>query len=49
VEGHSIGELADFTGQSEAAIKTKIFRARRKLVKVAEQLSRRTSLAPACS
>jgi RNA polymerase sigma-70 factor (ECF subfamily) len=48
VEGHSISELADFTGQSESAVKTKLFRARCKLVGVAERLSRRTALAPVC-
>ncbi len=48
VEGHSIGELAAMTGASESAIKTKLFRARQKLVEVAGRLSQRTVLAAAC-
>jgi RNA polymerase sigma-70 factor (ECF subfamily) len=41
VEGHSIGELAQMTGSSESAIKTKLFRARHKLVEAAGRLSHR--------
>ena len=41
VEGHSVGELMEMTGASESSIKTKLFRARQKLVQVAEQLSHR--------
>ena len=48
VEGHSIGELAAMTGSTESAIKTKLFRARQKLIEVAGRLSQRTVLAVAC-
>jgi len=41
VEGHSVGELARMTGATESAVKTKLFRARRKLMEVAERLGRR--------
>lgn len=44
VEGHSIGELAEMTGSSESAIKTKLFRARHKLVEAAGRLSSRPAL-----
>jgi RNA polymerase sigma-70 factor (ECF subfamily) len=40
VEGHSIGELAEMTGASESAIKTKLFRARHKLLEAAGRMSR---------
>jgi RNA polymerase sigma-70 factor (ECF subfamily) len=48
VEGHSIGELSAMTGASESAIKTKLFRARQKLIEAAGRLSQRTVLAAAC-
>ena len=38
VEGHSVEELADMTGINENTIKVKLFRARQKLVKVAERM-----------
>jgi RNA polymerase sigma-70 factor, ECF subfamily len=41
VEGHSIGELSEMTGAGESAIKTRLFRARQKLIEVAGRLSRR--------
>jgi len=41
VEGHSVGELMEMTGASESSIKTKLFRARQKLLQIAEQLSQR--------
>ena len=44
VEGHSIGELSEMTGASEAAIKTRLFRARQKLVEVAGRLSFRPAM-----
>ena len=37
VEGHSVEELAEMTGINENTIKVKLFRARQKLVKVAER------------
>lgn len=37
VEGHSVEELAKMTGINENTIKVKLFRARQKLVKVAER------------
>lgn len=37
VEGHSVEELATMTGINENTIKVKLFRARQKLVKVAER------------
>ena len=40
VEGHSIAELAELTGASQSAIKTKLFRARRKLLEAAGRLCR---------
>jgi RNA polymerase sigma-70 factor (ECF subfamily) len=48
VEGHSIGELAEMTGSSESAIKTKLFRARHKLIEAAARLSRRPAVEAAC-
>ena len=39
VEGHSIAELAEMTGASQSAIKTKMFRARQKMLDAAERLS----------
>ena len=44
VEGHSIAELAEMTGMSCSAIKIRLFRARHKLIEVADRLS----LRPAC-
>jgi len=41
VEGHSVAELAGMTGAGESAIKTKLFRARQKLIQAAEQLALR--------
>jgi RNA polymerase sigma-70 factor (ECF subfamily) len=41
VEGHSIAELAEMTGASQSAIKTKMFRARQKLLEAAGRLSQR--------
>jgi RNA polymerase sigma-70 factor (ECF subfamily) len=41
VEGHSIAELAEMTGASQSAIKTKMFRARQKLLDAAGRLSQR--------
>lgn len=40
VEGHSVEELSIMTGMNENTIKVKLFRARQKLVKAAERLSR---------
>lgn len=40
VEGHSVEELAEMTGMNENTIKVKLFRARQKLVKVAQRLER---------
>ena len=48
VEGHSVGELARMTGATESAIKTKLFRARRRLMEVAEKLGRRPSPSLVC-
>jgi RNA polymerase sigma-70 factor (ECF subfamily) len=40
VEGHSVEELAGMTGMNENTIKVKLFRARQKLVKASQRLSR---------
>jgi RNA polymerase sigma-70 factor, ECF subfamily len=40
VEGHSVEELAQMTGMNENTIKVKLFRARQKLIKAAQRLSR---------
>ena len=40
VEGHSVEELATMTGLNENTIKVKLFRARQKLVKAAQRLTR---------
>ena len=48
VEGHSIAELAEMTGASQSAIKTKLFRARRKLLDAAARLSLRPALTAVC-
>jgi RNA polymerase sigma-70 factor (ECF subfamily) len=45
VEGHSVEELAEMTGINENTIKVKLFRARRKLAKVARRLSRSRKVA----
>lgn len=45
VEGHSVEELSQMTGMNENTIKVKLFRARQKLVKAAERLTR-TPLTP---
>jgi RNA polymerase sigma-70 factor (ECF subfamily) len=41
VEGHSVEELAAMTGMNENTIKVKLFRARQKLIKAAQRLTRR--------
>ncbi len=45
VEGHSVEELAEMTGLNENTIKVKLFRARQKLVKAAQRLTRSTGAA----
>jgi len=40
VEGHSIPELAEMTGATVSAIKTKLFRARQKLIEAAGRMTR---------
>lgn len=40
LEGHSVEELAQMMGMNENTIKVKLFRARQKLVKAAQRLSR---------
>lgn len=40
VEGHSVEELAQMTGMNENTIKVKLFRARQKLLKSAQRLTR---------
>jgi RNA polymerase sigma-70 factor (ECF subfamily) len=40
VEGHSVEELAQMTGMNENTIKVKLFRARQKLLKAAQRLTR---------
>jgi RNA polymerase sigma-70 factor, ECF subfamily len=47
VEGHSVEELAEMTGINENTIKVKLFRARQKLLKVAQRLGRTRGLATA--
>jgi RNA polymerase sigma-70 factor, ECF subfamily len=47
VDGHSISELSEMTGATESAIKTKLFRARHKLMDAAGRLSR-PALAAVC-
>lgn len=47
VEGHSVEELAQMTGINENTIKVKLFRARQKLLKVAQRLSRSPGLVTA--
>jgi len=47
VEGHSVEELAEMTGINENTIKVKLFRARQKLLKAAQRLSRTRGLATA--
>lgn len=41
VEGHSVEELSGMTGMNENTIKVKLFRARQKLLKAANRLSRK--------
>src|SRR5260370_25574750 len=48
VEGHSSAELAEMTGASQSAIKTKLFRARRKLMEAAGRLSQRPAWSAVC-
>ncbi len=45
VEGHSVEDLARMTGLNENTIKVKLFRARQKLLKVAQRLTPSTGLA----
>lgn len=45
VEGHSVEELSQMTGMNENTIKVKLFRARQKLLKAAQRLSRGTGQA----
>jgi RNA polymerase sigma-70 factor (ECF subfamily) len=40
VEGHSVEELSQMTGMNENTIKVKLFRARQKLMKAAQRLTR---------
>lgn len=47
VEGHSVEELARMTGINENTIKVKLFRARQKLLKVAQRLTRAPGLVTA--
>jgi RNA polymerase sigma-70 factor (ECF subfamily) len=47
VEGHSVEELARMTGINENTIKVKLFRARQKLLKVAQRLTRTPGLVTA--
>ena len=47
VEGHSVEELAEMTGINENTIKVKLFRARQKLLKVAQRLRRTPGVATA--
>jgi RNA polymerase sigma-70 factor (ECF subfamily) len=41
VEGHSVEELSGMTGMNENTIKVKLFRARQKLLKAAQRLSKK--------
>jgi RNA polymerase sigma-70 factor (ECF subfamily) len=43
VEGHSVEELAAMTGMNENTIKVKLFRARQKLLKAAQRLTKRAA------
>ncbi len=47
VEGHSVEELAEMTGINENTVKVKLFRARQRLLKLAQRLTRRPGLAAA--
>ncbi len=49
VEGHSVTELSQMTGASESAVKTKLFRARRRLIEIAEKLERRPGPSFVCA
>jgi RNA polymerase sigma-70 factor (ECF subfamily) len=42
VEGYSVEELAQMTGMNENTIKVKLFRARQKLLKAAQRISKTT-------
>src|SRR6202048_3375700 len=42
VEGHSVEELSQMTGMNENTIKVKLFRARQKLLKAAQRISKGT-------
>ncbi|MDX2151710.1 MAG: sigma-70 family RNA polymerase sigma factor [Bryobacteraceae bacterium] len=44
VEGHSVEELATMTGMNENTIKVKLFRARQKLLKAAQRLTKGSGL-----
>ena len=44
VEGHSVEELSQMTGMNENTIKVKLFRARQKLLKAAQRLTRASGL-----
>ena len=46
VEGHSVEELSQMTGMNENTIKVKLFRARQKLLKAAQRLTRRAGNSP---
>ena len=46
VEGHSVQELSGMTGMNENTIKVKLFRARQKLLKAAQRLSRTAGRSP---
>jgi RNA polymerase sigma-70 factor (ECF subfamily) len=47
VEGHSVEELAELTGMNENTIKVKLFRARQKLLKAAQRLTKGKGILPA--
>ncbi|MBI5085754.1 MAG: sigma-70 family RNA polymerase sigma factor [Acidobacteria bacterium] len=47
VEGHSVEELSAMTGMNENTIKVKLFRARQKLLKAAQRLTRVSGARPA--
>src|SRR6266403_1596105 len=48
VDGHSIAELSEMTGMSCSAIKIRLFRARHKLIEVADRLSLRPVCGASC-
>jgi RNA polymerase sigma-70 factor (ECF subfamily) len=49
VEGYSVEELAQMTGMNENTIKVKLFRARQKLLKAAQRISKTTTPGPAAA